>query len=159
MNEGGVNRTALQTFLEGQGSPSEQCALLVYLLRKAGVPCGYVYGPHNGLFMFDQQMSEMLHMQLRGAQTTTGSYNVPTLIPVNYPWVAAKINGQWQNIFPWIKDTSIVEGFNLNGYLPSGYNSGRQWLYKYLLDDRAIRGLSSEYNTPGRLFPMYVRIN
>ncbi len=43
VNLGGVNRSALGTFLEKQGSPTEQCALLVYLLRQAGYPAAYVF--------------------------------------------------------------------------------------------------------------------
>ena len=38
VNLGGVNRSALTTFVSGEGSPAEQCALLVYLLRQAGYP-------------------------------------------------------------------------------------------------------------------------
>ena len=42
----GVTRDALATYLEGQGSPIEQCSLLIYLLRKAGVPAAYVFPEH-----------------------------------------------------------------------------------------------------------------
>ena len=48
---GGVNRSALGTYLEGQGSPMEQCALLVYLLRQAGYPAS--------LCLADQQQLEV----------------------------------------------------------------------------------------------------
>lgn len=48
VNAGGVSRGALGAYLEGQGSPAEQCALLIYLLRQAGVSAVYVYPPHNG---------------------------------------------------------------------------------------------------------------
>ena len=47
INCGGVDRGALNTFSEGQGSPIEQCALLVHLLWQAGYPAAYVF-PTNG---------------------------------------------------------------------------------------------------------------
>jgi len=165
INPGGVNRGALATLLEGQGSPAEQCALTVYLLRKAGVPCGYVFGANDGLLMFDEQLSKLLRMQLRGAANQLGNSNVPYLIPTNYPWVAAYINNRWVHIFPWMKDTAIEEGQNLFQYLPDGYNTGRQWLWKYLLNDPSIRNLGKnaagvvEYDNPGYLFPAYVKQN
>lgn len=157
INPGGVNRGALATLLEAQGSPTEQCALTVYLLRKAGVPCGYVFGQRNGLLMLDTQLSKLLRMQIKGAQDPRGNSNVPHLVPTNYPWVAAYVGGKWVHIFPWLKDTAIEEGLDLFQYLPDGYQTGRQWIWKYLLKDPAIRGLSEEYDNPGALFPLYVK--
>ena len=157
INPGGVNRGALATFTEGQGSPAEQCALLIYCLRKAQVPCGYIFPQHNGVLMLDQQLSKLLRMQLKGAVDTLGSSNVPQLIPTNYPWVAAYIGGKWIHIFPWLKDTSVVEGQDVWQYLPINYQTGRQWLNKYLLDDLAIRSLSTEYDNPGNLFPLFIK--
>ena len=60
VNLGGVNRSALDTFQEGQGSPMEQCALLVYLLRQAGVPAAYVFPTNSGMQMLSSQMSKLL---------------------------------------------------------------------------------------------------
>lgn len=92
VNQGGVSRGALATFQEGQGSPAEQCALLVYLLRQAGVPVVYVYPPHNGLKLLDSQISKLLRLQLKGAvNDQTKLYTTNQIIPVNYPWVAAYI--------------------------------------------------------------------
>jgi len=45
INPTGVTRGALGTFLEQEGSPVDQCALLVYLLRQAGVPAAYEFPP------------------------------------------------------------------------------------------------------------------
>jgi RHS repeat-associated protein len=158
INAGGVNRGALATFLEGQGSPAEQCGLLVYLLRKAGYQCQYVIPQQrDSLLMLDQQLSKLLRMQLKGAEDPSGNSNVPHLIPVNYPWVAAYIGGKWVHIFPWLKDTAVEEGQDLYQYLPTGYQSGKQWLNHYLLDDPTIRSLSAEYDNPGYLFPAFVK--
>ena len=100
INEGGVNRSALATFLEKQGNPAEQCALLVYFLRKCGVPSGYVFPNQNGLQMLDARMSSLLHLQL--GQVLANTNSAPQILPVNYPWVAAYVGGQWVHIFPWI---------------------------------------------------------
>ena len=162
INFGGVNRGALGVLLEGQGSPVEQCGLLVYLLRKAGVPCGYAFGPVDQMKMLDSQMSKMLRMQLSGAQDfgVTAPSSGPALISVNYPWVAAYINGQWVHIFPWIKDTVVEEGYDLYDYMPQGYKTGAEWVRKYLYDDPNIRTPGTEsYDNPGVLFPAFIQKN
>lgn len=158
INAGGVNRGALATLLEGQGSPTEQCALLVYLLRQAGYQSEYVFPQQrNGVLMLDQQLSKLLRMQLKGAQDPAGNSNVPRLIPVNYPWVATYIGGKWIHIFPWLKDTAVEEGQDVYPYLPEGYQTGKQWLNRYLLGDPTIRSLSTEYDNPGALFPLFIK--
>ena len=157
LNFQGVMRDALGAYLEGQGSPIEQCALLIYLLRKAGIPAGYIFPSHDTTLMFDQQLSGMLHMQLRGTANVLGqAAGIPELIPVNYPWVAAYINGKWVHLFPWIKDTEIKEGENLWNYFPDSYKDGRQWLCHYLQGDPKIRSLSQEDNVAA-LFPLYAQ--
>ncbi len=156
INPGGVNRSALGTFLEKQGSPTEQCALLVYLLRKANVPCGYVFPTHNTLQMLDSRMSKLLRMQLKGASNPYNMTTVPQLLNVNYPWVAVYINNQWVHVFPWMKDTSINEGYNITDCLPSGYQTGLQWLQKYLNRDSSILSLSTEVDNPGTLYPLWL---
>jgi RHS repeat-associated protein len=154
INLGGVNRSALATYLEKQGSPTEQCALLVYLLRKCGVPAGYVFPTRNTLQMLDVRMSALLRMQLDRMLTQTNSG--PQLLPVNYPWVTAYTGGKWVHIFPWMKDTAISEGYDLSDYLPQGYQTGLQWLQKYIARDTNILSLSSEFDNPGVLYPLYV---
>ena len=156
INPGGVNRSALGTFLEKQGSPTEQCALLIYLLRKAGVPCAYVFPTHNTLQMLDSRMSKLLRMQLKGAVDAYGNSNVPQLLNVNYPWVALYLNNQWVHVFPWLKDTAINEGYNLADCLPTGTQTGLQWLQKYINRDSGLLGLSAEFDNPGKLYPLYV---
>ena len=156
---GGVNRSALATLQERQGSPLELCALTVYLLRQAGVPAVYVFPTNNGMQLLDYQLSRLMRMQLKGAVTEPGLTNMPHLIPVNYPWVAAYITSEsrWVHFFPWLKDREIIEGFNLYDYLPASYNSGYKWLVKYLEKDANILGLSSESDLPSVLFPKFVQ--
>ncbi len=163
ITDGGVNRGALATFQEEQGSPKEQCALLVYLLRQAGIPAVYANAANNGLTMLDARMSKLLRMQLQGLLDNQGDSDVPHLIPVNYPWVAAYVPDQdnpgqskWVHIFPWMKDTEIKEGFNLFEYMPAGFKTGTEWTRKYLLRDPTIVGLSTEFDMPSFLFPKFI---
>ncbi len=166
INSGGVNRGALATFLEGQGSPVEQCTLLVHLLRTAGYPAVYAFPPRNELKMLDTRISQLLRMQFKGLVNNKGESTAPTLIPVNYPWVAVSIpdpvpgeltRRKWVHIFPWLKDTEIKEGGNFYDYMPEGYKNGTQWLRKYLSRDTNILSLDSENDTLGNLFPLYVK--
>lgn len=154
INPQGIGRDALATYLERQGSPIEQCALLIYLLRKAGYPAAYVFPEHDKTLMFDKQLSKLLRMQLRGTMNFTKNAGLPELIPVNYPWVATYINGKWVHIFPWLKDTEVSERKDIWNYFPIGYQMGKQWLLHYLLNDPTIRSLSKEDNI-GTLFPLY----
>ncbi len=159
LNLGGINRSAYATFMEGEGSPTEQCALLVYLLRRAGVPACYIFGPTNGIQMLDSQLSSLLKMQIHGIvnQGDGQVYTTNTLISVNYPWVAAYINGQWIHLFPWLKNTEVTEGLNLFDYLPAGYNTDASWISHYLAADTNIYGLSAETDVPSTLFPLFVQ--
>jgi RHS repeat-associated protein len=167
INCGGVNRGALATYMEKQGNPIEQCALLIYLLRKCSpaVPCGYVFPSNNMLQMLDQRMSSILRIQLHNAVDPYGNAIMPQIIPVNYPWVVAYINGQWVHIFPWMKDTSITEGYDLNPLMPgpgvtsstsNGYQSGLQWMQAYVNRDPAILSLSTTWDDPAHLFVPFV---
>ena len=164
--------------MEKQGNPIEQCALLVYLLRKAGVPCGYVFPANDTLQMLDQRMSSILRMQLHNAVDVNGNPIMPQVIPVNYPWVAAYVGGTnsggtftggtWVHIFPWMKDTSISEGYDLNPLMPgpgsgvptpnsNGYQSGFAWMLNYIQCDPNILSLSSQWDDPGHLFIPFVQ--
>ncbi len=158
INLGGIDRSALDTFQEGQGSPMEQCALLVYLLRQAGVPATYVFPTNSGLQMLNTDVSKLLHVQLQGAVNAFGQTNVPQLISVNYPWVAAYVNSNWVQVFPWIKDTEITEGFNLYDYMPTNYNNGYKWLTHFIAADTNIFSLSSS-DQPLDLLPLFIQNN
>src|SRR6185437_5354915 len=83
-------------------------------------------------------------------------YTTNTMITVNYPWVAAQIGTNCVQLFPWLKDTEMIEGLDLYDYLPDGYNSGANWLQQYLYADPAILGLDTESDAPSRLFPKFI---
>jgi hypothetical protein len=158
VNAGGVSRGALGTFLEGQGGPAEQCALLVYLLRQAGTPAVYVYPPHNGMKVLDTQLSQMLRLQLHGAvDDKTQLYTTNKLIPVNYPWVAAYIGTNWIHIYPWLKDSEVIEGFNLYDYTSANYNNGFKWLRDYALGKTNILAFSTGDDTPLGIYEKFMQ--
>ncbi|HMJ90517.1 MAG TPA: DUF6531 domain-containing protein, partial [Candidatus Acidoferrum sp.] len=157
VNLGGVSRGALGTFLEGQGSPTEQCALLVYLLRQARVPAVFCYPPRNGLKLIDSQLSRLLHLQLSGAVDDGGNlWTTNSLIAANYPWVAAYIGTNWVHLFPWLKDTEIVEGLPLYDYMPAGFENGFKWLREFALGNTNILNLATDDDTPLALFPKFI---
>ena len=163
VNLGGINRSALTTYLAGEGSPAEQCALLVYLLRQAGYPTVYEYAPKNKLLMLDTRLSKLIQMQVRGAvddisgNNQSGTlYTTNRLIAVNYPWVATYVSNQWVHVFPWIKDTEIVEGVNLWDMMPTNYNTAVQWVADYVKGNTNLLKLSSE-NSVEALFPAYAK--
>ena len=157
LNLGGINRSALGTFLERQGSPAEQCALLIYMLRKAGVPAVYAFPPTNGIKMLDTRLSDMLRVQLNSAiDPNTGAVNTNSLISVNYPWVVAYINNQWVHLFPWIKDTEVIQGPDLYDYMPANYNNATKWVMGYLYNRPEIVELGDTNDPPEILFPRYV---
>ena len=157
INAGGVNRGALATFLEGQGSPIEQCALLVYLLRRANIPAAYVFPQNGNLRMLDTRISQLWQVQVQGVINSQGiPYVTNSLIGVNYPWVVANISNTTVHIFPWLKDTEIVEGVDLYDYMPTNYNTALKWVREYLLGNANILGLEPESNLPLRLWPKFI---
>ncbi|MFA5190415.1 MAG: DUF6531 domain-containing protein [Verrucomicrobiia bacterium] len=156
INPCGVNRGALGVLLERQGSPIEQCALLVYLMRQAGYPAAYAFPKTNTLKMLDVQMSRMLRMQIKGAVDSYGDfYTTNTMLSVNYPWVTVYLTNSagvagWTNLFPWIKDTEVVEGLDIGSVMPSTANIGRGWIRNYLCNTNlAVDSL--ENDTPVHL--------
>lgn len=170
INSGSISRDALAAFIERQGSPTEQCVLLTYLLRKAGIPAVYMFAPVDGLKMLDSEMSRLLGVQLQGAidpygdPVTTGNSSIASLndparihnvISVNYPWVAVYEGGKWNHVFPWLKDNAIVEGRDLYACLPEKYNSGYKLAEAYIRGDREI--LQEDlHNVPRILFPKFL---
>ena len=157
INCGGVNRGALGVYLEGQGSPIEQCSLLVYLLRKAGHDALYVFPESGKIKMAEGRMSRILRMQLNGARNSQlgFDYQGTGLVTVNYPWVAVRIGDEWKHLFPWIKDTKVEEGFDVSDFLPSRFRSGISVVDDYL------HNLLNDYSTDdddtlGVIFPRYL---
>jgi len=161
INCGGIDRSAQATFLEGQGSPVEQCALLVYLLRQAGYPAAYVFPTNGNLLMSDSHISQLWRMQVNGVLTVLGiPYVTSSFLTVDYPWVVVNIVTNnvtnTYHIFPWIKDTAIVQGVNLYDYMPPNYNSALAWVEQYVRANPSITGLDPE-NLPAVLFPKFVQ--
>jgi RHS repeat-associated protein len=159
INFGGVSRGALATFLEKQGSPVEQCALLVYLLRQAGVPAVYEFAPRNGLQMLDARLNGILKFPVQGAFTEAGQlYTTNTMIAVNYPWVAAYIGTNWVHIFPWMKDYQVTEGFDLYNYMPTNYSSAYPWVQDFIYGKTNLLSLATNGdNTPSVIFPAFIK--
>jgi hypothetical protein len=159
INPPGVSRGALGTFLEKQGSPIEQCALLVYLLRQAGVPAVYEFAPRNGLKLLDTRLSQLLKFQVTGSYNEAGQlYTTNTMIAVNYPWVAAYIGDKWVHIFPWLKDHDLVEGLDLWDYMPAQYPSAYSWIKDYIYGKTNLLSLAVDGdNTPRVIFPMFLK--
>src|SRR5439155_22849404 len=122
--EGGVARSALGVFLEGQGSPAEQCALLIYLLRQAGYSAGYVFPTNNNLRLLDTRISQLWQIQVKGVIWADGRPAITnSLIVVNYPWVVVNIGTNCVHIFPWLKETEIVQGRYLYDIMPTNYST------------------------------------
>jgi RHS repeat-associated protein len=159
INPGGVSRGALGTFMEKQGSAADQCALLVYLLRQAGVPAVYEFAPRNGLQILDARLSQMLRFQIQGAVNEAGQlYTTNAMIAVNYPWVAAYVGTNWVHIFPWLKDYEITESFNLYDYMPANYSSAYPWVRDYIYGGTNLLALAANGdNTPSVIFPAYLK--
>ena len=159
INPGGITRGALGTFLEKQGSPVEQCALLVYLLRQAGVPAVYEFAPYNGLQILDARLSQMLKFQVQGVANIAGQlYTTNPMIPVNYPWVAAYIGTNWVHIFPWLKDYEITEGLDLWEEMPTNYSTAYNWVYDYCYGKTNLLSLAVDGdNTLRVIFPKYLQ--
>ena len=159
INPPGVTRGALGTFLEKQGSPIEQCALLVYLLRQAGVPAVYEFAPHNGMQILDARLSQMLKFQVHGDINEAGQlYTTNTMIAVNYPWVAAYIGTNWVHIFPWMKDYRINEGLNLFDEMPTNYSNSYEWVHDYIYGNTNLMSLAVDNdNTMRVIFPRYLQ--
>jgi len=158
INLGGINRSALGVFLEGQGSPAEQCALLVYLLRKAGYYAAYVFPTNNNLRLLDTRVSQLWRIQVKGVTYPNGiPYITNSLIVANYPWVVANIGTNCVHIFPWLKDTEIVEQRNLYDFMPTNYDTGYKWAKNYALAKPEIMSLAPDPNVPLVLWPKFIQ--
>ncbi|MGJ8677927.1 MAG: hypothetical protein ACSHX0_10450 [Akkermansiaceae bacterium] len=143
IDPGGIQRAALGCYLEEQGSPHEQCALLVYLLRKADIPAAYVMTDRNELLVSTDFASKMLRTQLEGME------KIGSLTALNYPWVVAYIDDKWVHLFPWIEDVEITEGLDLYPLMQEEYNSGWKWFWKYAQGDEDILPFQLRYRTDG----------
>jgi RHS repeat-associated protein len=141
---GGVNRSALGTYLEGQGSPTEQCALLVYLLRSAGYPAAYVWPTNSNLMLMDTTVSRLWQINVHGIIFNSGiPVETNSLITVDYPWVVANIGTNTVQIFPWIKNTSVVLGQDIYSYVPTNYPDAYSFIKAYALANPSLMALGT----------------
>ncbi len=155
---GKIKRSPLTTFLERQGSPWEQCSLLVYMLRQAGYAAAYVESEEPLIFS-RTDFSRLLRLQLEGSFLGLHSDN-NAFIRIRYPWVAYYDENKkaWVHLFPWIKETKVTEGYDLYGLMPEGYKSGLAWARHYLEDDpRILKHIQDDgNNTVAILFKRFV---
>lgn len=153
----GIKRSALGVLLEGQGSPTEQCALLVYLLRKSGTPAGYAFPTSDNLRLLDTTLARLWRIQVKGVTYANG---IPVLtnalVLADYPWVVANIGTNTVHVFPWLKDYEIVEGANLYDFMPSAFDNAFKWAKAYSLGNSEILSLAPSDNVPSVLWPKFI---
>src|ERR1041385_5640634 len=82
-----------------------------------------------------------------------------SLIPVNYPGVAAYIGTNWVHLFPWIKDTQVEEGLNLRDYMGTMFPNSLQWVDAYVKANTNILSLADDNDTGGVLFRRWLQSN
>ncbi|MEI8124924.1 MAG: DUF6531 domain-containing protein, partial [Parachlamydiaceae bacterium] len=120
-----IHRNPLRTFLEQQGSPWEQCFLLVHLLQRAGHQAQYLEGSY---VLPASYVEKLLFLQLPGEQE----------VVLNYPGVLLFDGNEWHTVFPWMKDIHIEEGHELYSLMPEEYCNAEKWLKGYLCNEEAI---------------------
>lgn len=141
---GGVNRSALGTYLEGEGSPVEQCALMVYLLRSAGYPATYVWPTNCNLQLLSSTVSRLWQINVNGIVWNSGIPLITnSLIVVDYPWVVANIGTNSVQIFPWLKNTEVNLGQNIYNYMPSNYPTAYAWVKDFCLANPTLMAFGS----------------
>lgn len=118
----GISRNPLRTFLENQGSPWEQCSLLVYLLQHAGYQAQYI---ESTLSLPATYIEQLLFMQLPGEDE----------VLLDYPGVLFYDGQNWHTLFPWMKDIDMIEGYDLYSLMPDEYGNAERWLKHYLSND------------------------
>ncbi|MDR3624441.1 MAG: DUF6531 domain-containing protein, partial [Chlamydiales bacterium] len=143
----GIHRNAYRTYLEKQGSPWEQCQLLVYLLRSAGYQALYIKGGLSTLpkiFVEKMLFTNLPKEQKEGV--------------LNYPFVLFFNGKNWVSLFPWMKEMQIEEGYDLYNFMPEEYASADRWILRYLKsDERIIKHIAPDGNdTAGVLFIRFV---
>ncbi len=144
----GIQRNPLRVFLEGKGSPWEQCQLLVYLLRQAGYEALYAKGKPYSLSK--DTLENLLITQLpKGKRAGL----------VNYPWVVFFDGEKWVSLFPWMQEVRKIEGFTVYHYLPEEFASADRWILQYLqADERILKHTGPDGDdSAGRLFAAFVK--
>jgi RHS repeat-associated protein len=121
-----IHRSALGTFLGGQGSPWEQCALLVYFLRQAGYQAVYIEPEPYAV-------SKIYAEKLLFVQVPTQGE-----IQLQYPGVLFFDGEHWISLYPWMKEIQVLEGHELYSLMPEEYASADRWIKRYLCNDENI---------------------
>jgi RHS repeat-associated protein len=144
----GIHRNPGVTYLEGQGSPWEQCQLLVYLLRKAGYQAVYALGGHSSLPK--DFVEKMLFTKLPEDQKEA---------LLKYPWVVFFDGKEWISLFPWMKEIQVHEGHDLYSLMPEEYATANRWILRYLKrDEKILKWIDSDQDdTAGVLFVRFVQ--
>ena len=122
-----IHRNPGVTYLEGQGSPWEQCQLLVYLLCKAGYQAIYAIGDFCSLpkdFVEKMLLTKLPEEQVEGL--------------LKYPWVVFFNGKEWISLFPWMKEIQVYEGHDLYSFMPEEYATADRWILRYLKRDEEI---------------------
>ncbi len=141
-----LQKSALGTFLEGEGNAWEQCALLVYLLQEAGFKALYAQAFCH---LPTKYVEQLLFTQLAENETTT----------LYYPFVLLELSkNNCISLFPWMKNIQISNGHNLYSLMPDEYASANRWIQKYLSGDGEItKHIELDGNdTAGVLFIRFV---
>ncbi len=136
-------RNPMGTFLEEQGSPREQCDLLVYLLRHAGYDAQIICrSPY--LSLPNRFLENLFFVQLPEKNKTH----------LAFPGVILEIDGREITLYPWLKEVQVEEGYDLYSVLPEAFNSSDRWIKSYVTqDDRITKLIGSDGNdTAGVLF-------
>ncbi len=123
----GIRKNACMTFLDKEGSPWEQCQLLVYLLRKAGYSSLYI--AETPCSIPKAFLEKMLLVKLPEDQEEG---------VVNYPGVLFFDGEEWISLFPWMKEMQLDEGYDLYNLMPEEYASADRWILRYLKGDERI---------------------
>ncbi|MDR3624507.1 MAG: RHS repeat-associated core domain-containing protein [Chlamydiales bacterium] len=142
-----IQRSAYRTYLEKQGSPWEQCQLLVYLLRRAGHKALYAEG---GLSILPKTFVEKMLFTSLPEGLEEGS--------LKYPFVLFSNGKEWITLFPWIKEMQVNEGYDLYNCMPEEYASADRWILHYLKsDENILKHIGPDGNdTAGVLFVRFV---
>lgn len=120
-----IHRGVLQTFLEKQGSPWEQCRLLIDLLRRAGHFAVYATGA--SCVLPKAFVENMLFVE-----------GLEEKVFLKYPWVLLKKGNEWISLFPWMKESFVTEGLDLYDGMPEEYASADRFIGHYLKNDEGI---------------------
>ncbi|MDB2614128.1 DUF6531 domain-containing protein, partial [Chlamydiales bacterium] len=123
----GIQRDPLMVFLTRQGTPWEQCWLLVYLLREAGYEARFAFGPPCTLPKDFAQ--KMLFTTLPDDQEEA---------ILEYPWVVFFNGNEWVSVFPWMKEMHVEEGYELYHQLPDAFSSPQRFVMDYIKKDERI---------------------